>query len=66
MQINSRVRVVESFIRSFFFKSRRRSRARFWQNEWTFKAYKSKALYKSDQAFYIWNLLYISKSNVER
>jgi hypothetical protein len=66
MQINSRVRVVESFIRSIFFKSRRRSRARFFQNEWTFKAYIYKTLYMSDQAFYMWNLLYISKSNVER
>jgi hypothetical protein len=66
MQINSRVRVVESFIRPIFFKSRRRSRARFFQNEWTFKAYKYKTLYMFDQAFYMWNLLYISKSSDER
>ncbi len=118
MQINSRVRVVESFIRPIFFNSSRRSRARFlsrynrpfsfpctyapsmytlevayiacprttvdnpsfyhhiivpkgfplhfFQNEWTFKAYKYKTLYMSDQAFYMWNLLYISKSSDER
>jgi hypothetical protein len=66
MQNKSRAFVVEFFIRSIFFNSRRRSRARFWQNEWTFKSYKSKTLYKFDQAFYMWYLLYMSKSNVER
>jgi hypothetical protein len=66
MQINSRVCRVESFARPIFFKSRCRSRARFFQNEWTFKAYKYKTLYMSDQAFYMWNLLYISKSSDER
>ncbi len=39
LQINSRVYLVESFIRSIFFDSRCRSRARFDENEWTFKAY---------------------------
>jgi hypothetical protein len=66
MQINSQVRRVESFARSIFFKSRCCSRARFFQNEWTFKAYKYKTLYTSDQAFYMWNLLYISKLSDER
>jgi hypothetical protein len=66
MQINIRVCVVESFVESIFFKSRRRSQARFFQNEWIFKAYKYKALYMSDQAFYMWNLLYISISSDER
>jgi hypothetical protein len=66
MQINSRVCRVESFARSIFFKSRCRLKARFFQNEWTFKAYKYKTLYMSDQAFYMWNLLYISKSIDER
>jgi hypothetical protein len=66
MQDKNRALVVESFIRSIFFNSRRRSRARFFQNEWTFKAVTCKTLYMSDQAFYMWNLLYINKSNVER
>jgi hypothetical protein len=39
MQINSRVYLVKSFIRSIFFNSRRLLRARFDENEWTFKAY---------------------------
>ncbi len=50
----------------FFFNSRRRSWARFFQKKWTFKAYKYKTLYMSDQAFYMWNLLYINKSSDER
>jgi hypothetical protein len=66
MQNKNRAFLLESFIRSIFFNSRRRSRARFLQNEWIFKAYKCKTLYKSDQVFYMWNLLYINKSNVER
>jgi hypothetical protein len=66
MQINSRVCRVESFARSIFFKSRCRSRARFSQNEWTFKAYNCTTSYMFDQAFYVWNLLYISKSSDER
>jgi hypothetical protein len=65
-QINSRVCRVESFVEPIFFKSRCRSRARFDENEWTFKAYTYKTLYMSDQAFYMRNLLYISKSSDER
>ncbi len=66
MQIKRRADRVESFVESNFFKCRRRSRARFDENEWTFKAYKYKTLYVSDQIFYTWNLLYISKLSDER
>jgi hypothetical protein len=66
MHVKRRTLRVESFVESNFFYSRRRSGARFFQNEWTFKAYKYKTLYMSDQAFYIWNLLYINKSSDER
>jgi hypothetical protein len=66
MHVKRRAFLVESFVESKFFYSRRRSRARFDENEWTFKTYKYKTLYMSDQAFYMWNLLYISKSSDER
>ncbi len=66
MHVKRRALRVESFVESNFFYSRRRSRARFDEHEWTFKAYKYKTLYMFDQAFCMWNLLYISKSNDER
>ncbi len=51
MHVKRRALRVESFVGPNFFYSRRRSRARFDENEWTFKAYKYKTLYMSDQAF---------------
>jgi hypothetical protein len=66
MWLNERALRDESFARSNFFYSRRRSQARFDENEWTFKVYKNKTLYMFDQAFYMWNLIYISKSSDER
>ncbi len=66
MCLNERALRDESFARSNFFYSRRRSRARFDENEWTFKACNCTTLYVFDQIFYTWNLLYISKSSDER
>jgi hypothetical protein len=66
MQIKRRTCLVGSFVEPIFLNCRRRSRARFDENEWTFKTYKYKILYMFDQAFYMWNLLYISKSSDER
>jgi hypothetical protein len=54
------------FRRINFFNCRRRSRACFDENEWTFKIYNYTALYMFVQIFYMWNLLYIKKSNDER
>ncbi len=66
MWLNERALRDESFARSIFFSFHHRSRAHFDEHEWIFKTYKNKTLYMFDQAFYMWNLIYISKSSNER
>ncbi len=63
MWLNERAMRDESFASSNFFYSRRRSRARFDENEWNFKAYNNKTLYMFDQPFNMLKLIYISKSS---
>jgi hypothetical protein len=66
MRFKRRTCMIENFVWSIFLNCRRRSRARFDENEWTFKTYNDTILYVSDQIFYTWNLLYINKSSDER
>jgi hypothetical protein len=66
MQIKRRACLVESFVKSIFLNCRRRSRARFWENESTFKAYNCTVYICVWLSFYMWNLIYISKSSDER
>ncbi len=66
MQVNSRICRVQSFARSVLFSCDRCLRARFFENEWIFKAYNCTMLYMFDQVFHMWHLMYINNSNVER
>ncbi len=66
MQIKRRTCLVGSFVGPIFFNCRRRSRARFWENESTFKSYNCTVYICVWLSFYMWNLIYISKSSDER